>query len=352
MQRGFELLKSQGLMSFIVSKTWLSLESFTALRKYILENSRVRLLAVPPEKTFVNATVETVIVVFEREIDETARKRNRIQIARFNGKEFEPAREIQQDLFADTHLSAFDLSLDDFTIGLNTKLQRGTLALEKCVLFYYGLKTGDDSKFLSNKHTTSQHKRLLRRSDFVRYATHWQGEYVWYVPDQMIQHRKTARPGDPERFESPKIMVLDIAKKIVATLDEEQYYVKDALLLLRDPNGPDLKYILGVLNSRLLNYYYAKTFTTLSVAKNAILTLPIRAINFDDANDTLRYRRIVVLVQQMLDLHKRFAAAQTAADREMYQRQIDATDTQIDALVYALYGLTEEEIGIVEEQAK
>ena len=40
--------------------------------------------------------------------------------------------------------------------------------------------------------------------------------------------------------------------------------------------------------------------------------------------------------------------AQTAADREMYQRQIDATDTEIDALVYALYGLTEEEIRIVE----
>ena len=46
--------------------------------------------------------------------------------------------------------------------------------------------------------------------------------------------------------------------------------------------------------------------------------------------------------------HRHLRAAQTAADREMYQRQIDATDTEIDALVYALYGLTEEEIRIVE----
>jgi hypothetical protein len=45
---------------------------------------------------------------------------------------------------------------------------------------------------------------------------------------------------------------------------------------------------------------------------------------------------IVALVEQMLDLHKRCAAAHTAADREMFQRQIDATDAQIDALVYAL----------------
>jgi len=46
--------------------------------------------------------------------------------------------------------------------------------------------------------------------------------------------------------------------------------------------------------------------------------------------------------------HARLAAAHTAADREMFQRQIDATDAQINALVYALYGSTEEEIRIVE----
>ena len=67
-----------------------------------------------------------------------------------------------------------------------------------------------------------------------------------------------------------------------------------------------------------------------------------------EAADKARHDSVVALVQQMLELHKQLAAAQTAADREMYQRQIDATDTQIDALVYALYGLTEEEIKIVE----
>ena len=57
----------------------------------------------------------------------------------------------------------------------------------------------------------------------------------------------------------------------------------------------------------------------------------------------------VALVQQMLDLHKQLAAAKTAHDKEVLQRQIDATDRQIDPLVYELYGLTEEEIRIVEE---
>ena len=57
---------------------------------------------------------------------------------------------------------------------------------------------------------------------------------------------------------------------------------------------------------------------------------------------------MVKLVDTMLQLHPRLAAAQAAHDRDLIQRQIDATDRQIDALVYQLYGLTEEEIKIVE----
>jgi hypothetical protein len=64
---------------------------------------------------------------------------------------------------------------------------------------------------------------------------------------------------------------------------------------------------------------------------------------------------MVQLVKHMLELHKELGAATMPADRELYQRQIEATDQQIDALVYGLYGLvhgfyglTEGEMGMVE----
>ena len=57
---------------------------------------------------------------------------------------------------------------------------------------------------------------------------------------------------------------------------------------------------------------------------------------------------MVALVEHMLALHKKLAAATIPADKQLYQRQIEATDRQIDALVYELYGLTEEEIGVIE----
>jgi len=58
---------------------------------------------------------------------------------------------------------------------------------------------------------------------------------------------------------------------------------------------------------------------------------------------------MVSLVQTMLDLHKQLASAKTAHDKTVLQRQIDAMDRQIDQLVYELYGLTDDEIRIVEE---
>ena len=57
---------------------------------------------------------------------------------------------------------------------------------------------------------------------------------------------------------------------------------------------------------------------------------------------------MVELVERMLALHKDLAAAGTPAQRTVIQRQIEVTDRQIDQLVYELYGLTDEEIKIVE----
>jgi hypothetical protein len=50
----------------------------------------------------------------------------------------------------------------------------------------------------------------------------------------------------------------------------------------------------------------------------------------------------------MLALHKNLASAKTPQEEESVQRQVESTDGGIDELVYELYGLSEEEIGVVE----
>ena len=155
----------------------------------------------------------------------------------------------------------------------------------------------------------------------------------------------------------PKIFTPDIADRSSFSLDTsgEAFFtggVAGGYGILVSPKH-SREYILGLLNSHLLEWFIHQVATQMrggyfSYESRFIRTLPIHVINPDDASDALRHRRMVALVEQMLELHKQRAAAQTAADREMYQRQIDATDAQIDALVYALYGLMEEEIRIVE----
>ena len=76
--------------------------------------------------------------------------------------------------------------------------------------------------------------------------------------------------------------------------------------------------------------------------------LPIRSVDFDNANEKKVHDDVVSLVDKMLDLHKQLNKASFDSEKEPVQRQIAATDKKIGELVYKLYGLTEEEIKIVE----
>jgi hypothetical protein len=145
---------------------------------------------------------------------------------------------------------------------------------------------------------------------------------------------------------------------LYATYDIEGNHFLDnvdvgGVTLMPEYSDLGLPYLLGLLNSSLLRWYFPFVSAPFrggwrSANRQFLSQLPIRANNPDDLHDAIRHRRVIALVEQMLALHKQRASAHTAADREMCQRQIDATDAQIDALVYALYGLTEEEIQIVE----
>ena len=117
------------------------------------------------------------------------------------------------------------------------------------------------------------------------------------------------------------------------------------------------RYLLGILNSSLMTFFYAHQFSTyrggyLRFFTQYVSELPIRTINFSDPADKARHDRMVELVEHMLALHKQLAAAKTPTDKIAIQRQINATDHQIDQLVYELYDLTDEEIKIIEEAAQ
>lgn len=159
-----------------------------------------------------------------------------------------------------------------------------------------------------------------------------------------------------------RILVPSIGKRLMAGYDAEGsfHFVGSggggggAYGLTLKPNGQVSQYyILGILNSRMADWL-AKLANSrfgggyYSFNRQYIEPIPIRPIDFKSSNDKALHDHLVALVERMLDLHKRVSEAKTPADKDRLQRQIDATDQEIDRLVYDLYGLTEEEITIVE----
>ncbi len=113
-------------------------------------------------------------------------------------------------------------------------------------------------------------------------------------------------------------------------------------------------YLCGLLNSRLLDLMFKCSSAHFQggyygANKQYIEQLPIRPIDFSDPADKARHDKMVRLVEGMLELNKKLQAARVPDEKTMIKRQIDATDRQIDMLVYELYGLTDDEIAIVED---
>ncbi len=169
------------------------------------------------------------------------------------------------------------------------------------------------------------------------------GIYQWYEIQDAIDYYA--------EFEKPKILWPGISAEVAAfTFDESGFYGNDNNQII----VTDDRYLLGILNSSLVKLALINIcdkvqggFYRLKIAY--ISQLPIRPIDFTDPADRERHDRMVALVEEMLVLHRQLAAARTDHEQTNLKRQIEATDRQIDRLVYDLYNLTEDEIQIVEK---
>lgn len=116
----------------------------------------------------------------------------------------------------------------------------------------------------------------------------------------------------------------------------------------------DKRYILGLINSTLLFWVLRKMSNKfrggwITCTKQYFGNLPIKKISFSNENEKRLYDEIVIAVDQMLTSKKQLQQAKTDSDKNYLERKCEQLDKEIDQLVYKLYGLTEEEIKIVEK---
>ena len=162
-------------------------------------------------------------------------------------------------------------------------------------------------------------------------------------------------PKNIELMKSSKILVPDIADRASFAIDEigEYAFTSGYGIIFKNTVKESSKYILGLLNSKVLNFYLRNVSTQLRGGFFRYFTqfieqLPIRTINFDVKSDKNKHDHMVFLVEQIMSLHNKLKVINSPNGKKMIQKQIEVTDRQIDQLVYQLYEITDEEILIIE----
>jgi len=204
----------------------------------------------------------------------------------------------------------------------------------------------------STQRENSEYVRELQGGDVGRYYLNWSGVWVRYG-----EWVSTYLPISV--FSGPRVLIREITGRsphvLLATHAEGVFVHNPSVLaVLPHPDSVSPKFVLGVLNSSLMSVAFSHVAPKAKkgLFPKIIITdarrLPFPDVSLVDASDKSRHDKMVELVEQMLALHKQLPAAKTEHEKEVVQRQIEATDKQIDQLVYELYGLTEQEIKIVE----
>jgi type I restriction-modification system DNA methylase subunit len=250
--------------------------------------------------------------------------------------------------FEDSHLKQF--------LKGSLNIRRYLLAdVSKRLIFPYELKEGRsllidakdyEQRFpLTWSYLASTRERLSARNK-GRMGREWHG-YVY--------------KKNHTRFGGLKLVVPSIAmgSSFAADLEGTYYFVGSGGgggggygIRIESDDRSSYLYLLGLLNSRLLNLFLKSISTPfrggyIALNRQYIEKLPIHLIDSTPI-DRVRETHMVQLVEQMLDAKKQLAGASTDRDKTFYESKCASLDRQIDQLVYELYELTPEEIAIVE----
>jgi type I restriction-modification system DNA methylase subunit len=349
LERGIAFLAPGGLLSHLVPNTLLTQVYFEALRKHILENTKILEIA-DSKSLFQNANVENCIISLMKDSQNEDKESHRIQIKTDieNLKNRYHVHTIPQTSFQRAHKAMFNIYLRSEDFKLMDKIEADCRALTEVCESYDGVNPGNiKHKLLSTRKTTRHHKKVLNGKDIWRYGLRWSGLYIWY-------DRSILEPGDNMRWgyqkalDGKKILTRQTADRIIGTFEVGVYYATNSIhtsILREGINDVDLKYVLALLNSKLLSFYYRKLIPETGQIFSQVKLVHFRRLPIKKASLSVQ-KEFITLVDRLLTFY------QESANRSKNKEEIRQMDALLDQKVYALYGLEKEEIKRVEEDMK
>lgn len=203
----------------------------------------------------------------------------------------------------------------------------------------------DIDKYPAIKNYLQQFKKQLtpKPKDFI--GGTWEGRkpgaYRWYEIQDAVDYYS--------EFEKPKIIYPNILKKPEFTFDIHGWYTNQKCFIISIED----KYLLGLLNSQLIYYLFEKYLPKLrggffEPSYVFFKNFPIKAINSEIIVENKLQNEIIAFVDQLLQLNEQKQQTKLETTLNQIQSKIDYCEDRINKIVYELYGLTEEEIKIVE----
>ncbi len=339
MERGYHLLSPNGNLIYIIQNTFLRAAPYKKLREFLVKNSDINLILDLDKGVFDNVTASTTVINYSKNYSES----NRIKVVHaLEGlnSDVTSTKCIEQSTFNNLEF-VFSLSSES-NDELFKKLSINTLPLSNIRKdIVNGIVTAKGkSQFISNKKESDQYKPLIEGKDVGRFLPIFNNKYILF--DRKILHRARA----DYVWQTPeKLIIRRISggnSPLVSAYDDNKFHTFASTnnIILKENSGFLIKFILALLNSKLLNWYYVQKFTngstlTVNISKTYLDQLPIKNVPASVQDKFV----------QIIDT----AISKQKTDSEYIP---DSELEAINNLVYDLYDLNPEEIAIIEESAK
>ena len=400
--KSIEILNKNGYQSFIIPNNILRATPYEAIRKFLLEKSTINEIVDLGKGVFSDATVSTVIMSHSH-FRENAKINITKSVKDLVSKNCEYSK-VPQSFFLKNEQYVLNILVNGEDIEIIDKIEKVESKLGDFFKFISPGIDGDKNKYVANSKLNDNYKPLLYGKSFTRYRIRESNDYILYDRELLNRARKE------EIYLSNKIIIQRISgglMPLTGTIDRNQYYTFNSVnnLVPKNEYAEHLSFFLALINSKLINWYYAIKFSnrsnlTVNISKTFLEILPIKL-----SSDKLILKKFENMVDNLLELNKDFqkilsisinlietkfdniennrkinawykldfkefiselnknSVSLTISEEaewmqyfneqkqkaEKLKTEIDKTEYELDEMVYELYGLTENEIKIVEE---
>ncbi|NWF95660.1 MAG: N-6 DNA methylase [Candidatus Thorarchaeota archaeon] len=278
-ERGYHLLREGGVLSYLVHKNLLTLNSFSSLRRWLLHECRIERLVDLGGGVFPGVTAETAVfaLVKRRPHPESTV----LLCSRAGGSErIVPHGSVAQHLFADEVANweyRWPVYLDKTALLRLQRIRSRSRPLSSYLKVSRGIETGDNSRLVSCTPGASETWRsVIRGKDIARYRV-MERAFINYCRTEL------SGPRNADMYAWEKLVTQQNSKYPVVAYDRGGHFVLNSatFMVCRDDVVVDLRTLLLILNSRLLQWVFRTMMTnrsevTVNILPNNLGLLPIR----------------------------------------------------------------------------